>query len=90
MQDTSEDIAGRCNAQLHIGDTFGDNHAVMRCGLDPGHEEPHKEVFERRGKPVEITWYGCCREEEAEAEADYEAEFGNGNDGPYQDEVSKH
>lgn len=71
-----EDVAGECNAQLHIGDDFGDNHTTIRCGLESDHKEPHKEVFERRGRPVEITWYGCCREEEEKSNAVYEAEFG--------------
>lgn len=53
---TPEDVAGECNARLYIGDDYGDNHATMRCGLFPSHEPPHKEVFERRGGMVTVTW----------------------------------
>lgn len=45
-----------CNAELHIADDYGDNHATMKCQLAPGHEGPHKEEFERDGTPVLIYW----------------------------------
>jgi len=51
------DVAGECNARLYIGDNYEDNHVTMRCPLLPGHEGPHKEEFERRGKTVTITWW---------------------------------
>jgi hypothetical protein len=53
-------VEGKCNAELHIADDYGDNHATMLCTLDPGHEGPHKESFIRvkdgKPKPVTITW----------------------------------
>lgn len=52
-----EDVKGECNAHLHLADDYGDNHATMRCSLEPGHEGPHKEEFTRREKPVVITWW---------------------------------
>lgn len=51
-----EDVPGQCNAHLYISDDYGDNEATMRCGLEPGHEGPHKEVFSRSGQPVVVTW----------------------------------
>jgi hypothetical protein len=63
-----EDVAGECNAHLYIGDDYGDNHATMRCSLTPGHEGPHKEEFNRGGKPVVITWWVDQRSEEEDDE----------------------
>jgi hypothetical protein len=63
-----KDVPGECNARLHIGDDYGDNRATMRCGLTPGHVGAHREEFERRKKPVVVTWFGCCREEERQFE----------------------
>lgn len=57
MYGTPEDAPGECNAHLYIGDDYGDNHATIRCSLEPGHEGPHKEEFERGEKPVVITWH---------------------------------
>lgn len=51
-----KDVEGDCNAKLYIGDDYGDNHATMRCQLPVGHEGEHKEVFQRGGEPVTITW----------------------------------
>ena len=48
------DVKGECNAHLYIGDNFGDNHATMRCQLEPGHSSPHEETF--RGGSVKVTW----------------------------------
>ncbi len=48
---------GECNAELHIADDYGDNHATMRCQLEPGHDGPHQEEFERANKPVVVTWW---------------------------------
>jgi hypothetical protein len=49
-------VAGECNACLFIGDNYGDGTATMRCQLAPGHDGVHREVFEREGGPVTITW----------------------------------
>lgn len=65
-----EDIDGECNAHLYIGDNFGDNHATMRCQLEPGHDGPHKEEFERNRKPVIVTWYFDEREEDLDVFGD--------------------
>lgn len=51
------DVDGECNAHLYIADNYGDNHATMRCQLESGHEGPHKEEFDRDGKPVVVTWH---------------------------------
>jgi hypothetical protein len=53
-----------CNAELHIADDRGDNHATMRCDMPAGHEGPHRESFMRRGTPVLVTWE--CDEREPE------------------------
>lgn len=45
-----------CNAELHIADDFGDNHATMKCQLEEGHNGKHREEFERGGKPVVVEW----------------------------------
>jgi hypothetical protein len=45
-----------CKAKLYIADDYGDNVATIRCQLSSGHEGPHLEEFERRGKPVKIEW----------------------------------
>lgn len=52
-----EDVEGECNARLYIGDNYGDNHATVRCSLEPGHDGTHKEEFLRQDKPVTITWW---------------------------------
>jgi hypothetical protein len=58
------DVPGECNARLYIGDDYGDNYATIRCQLKPGHGGPHGEEYEVQDKPVVITWFGCCREDE--------------------------
>ncbi len=68
-----EDVPGECNAQLHIADDYGDNHATMRCSLPPGHEGPHKEVYQHKGEVV-VTWHGDDREDESDAEEDDDVE----------------
>jgi len=45
-----------CGAILQLGDDFGDNACTVRCQLESNHELPHRESFERGGKPVIITW----------------------------------
>jgi hypothetical protein len=65
MFGSPEDVEGQCNAHLYISDDFGDNSATMRCQLTPNHEGPHKEVFQRFAKPVEITWYQDEKEKAA-------------------------
>lgn len=58
---------GKCNAELHIADDYGDNHATLQCQLDPGHAGPHREEFKRDEKPVVVTWE---RDERESAEED--------------------
>lgn len=53
----------QCNAELHIADDYGDNHATMKCQLDAGHDGPHEETFQRDGTPVTVTWFVDEREE---------------------------
>lgn len=62
------DVPGQCNAHCYIGDNFGDNHATMRCQLEPGHDGPHREVF-RRGTCV-LTWEEDERDKEGEEDDD--------------------
>jgi len=45
-----------CDAELHIADDHGDNHATMKCQLEEGHDGPHCERFNRRDTPVVVTW----------------------------------
>jgi hypothetical protein len=54
MWGAPEDVPGRCNARLFVGDDYGDNTATFMCELDPGHEGKHREVF-RDGTAV-IEW----------------------------------
>jgi hypothetical protein len=51
-----EDIEGKCNARLHIGDDFGDNTSTHLCALDPGHEGPHREEWGCKDQKVCLTW----------------------------------
>jgi len=51
-----EDVKGDCNARLHIGDDFGDNHATMRCDLEPGHGGMHCEEYTANGGHVSVKW----------------------------------
>lgn len=50
------DVSGECNALLFIADNYGDNEATIRCQLPLGHDDVHREQFERRGGMVTITW----------------------------------
>jgi len=65
-----EDIEGKCNAALFLGDDHGDNTTTFKCQLEPGHEGPHQEVFNREGvehgrKPVTVRWWNDERVDEA-------------------------
>lgn len=56
-----------CQAELHIGDDYGDNHATMRCQLDEGHEGPHVERFRMLGgetgaRDCRVSWVGDDRD----------------------------
>ncbi len=55
-----------CEAELHIGDDFGDNHATIKCQLPEGHDGTHKEEFQRNGTPVVITFE--CDERQTEGD----------------------
>jgi hypothetical protein len=50
----------KCGAELHIGDDHGDNQATMTCGLSPGHECAHREVYPRGDLTTFVTveWFG--------------------------------
>ena len=50
------DKEGECNARLFIADNYGDNSATIRCQLAPNHDGLHREVFDREGGAVTITW----------------------------------
>lgn len=65
-----QDLDGRCNARLFIGDNYGDNHATFRCQLDPGHDGPHREEYNaHRGGQIVVTW-----ERDERAHCDHEHE----------------
>ena len=49
-----EDVPGECNARLSIADNYGDNHATIRCQLEPGHGGMHTESF--RGRRALVMW----------------------------------
>jgi len=55
-----EDVPGECNAHLHIGDNYGDNHATMRCSLPKGHSGHHRESW--RNDTAHVKWKGDDRE----------------------------
>jgi hypothetical protein len=69
-----KDVEGKCNAELHIADDYGDNHATMKCQLEPGHAGPHREDYthteldnishEPERLPITITWEGDARMED--------------------------
>jgi len=55
-----EDIEGKCNARLYLGDDMGDGSCTFTCQLELDHEGLHKEVF-NRAYPDEageciVTW----------------------------------
>jgi hypothetical protein len=71
MRGRPEKVEGKCCAELHIADDYGDNYATIMCQLDPGHEGPHSEKFHREGTPVVITWwYDETKEEDPENDDD--------------------
>jgi hypothetical protein len=51
-----------CNAELHIADDYGDNHATMHCQLPEGHDGLHREEFQHNGAPVTVEWMADERE----------------------------
>jgi len=57
-----KDVEGECNARLHVGDDYGDNHATMRCQLKPGHKGMHKEEYDSHTGKVVVRWKGDHRE----------------------------
>ena len=51
-------MAENCGAELLLADDYGDNECTMRCMESPGHRgSPHREEFERGGRPVIVTWW---------------------------------
>lgn len=53
-----KDVPSRCNARLHLGDNFGDNHTTCLCGHPAGHMGRHEELSDPGGHRVVITWDG--------------------------------
>ncbi len=52
-----KDVEGQCNAHLHIGDDYGDNHGTMRCHLAPNHQDAyHEETYMSDEQEVTIRW----------------------------------
>jgi hypothetical protein len=70
------DVAGQCNAWLHIADNFGDNHATMRCQLPPGHEGEHTEEWTAmpEGNTRRVAWTGNDKKNEEELDGQEEAD----------------
>lgn len=50
------DNPGKCNAQLHLADDYGDNVATMKCQLETNHEGRHVDIC--RNGQVKIEWEG--------------------------------
>lgn len=68
-----KDVAGKCNAHLHIADNFGDNHATMRCQLPAGHSGLHQEKYLLYGEHnVTVTWDVPCERYEEDEEEEVE------------------
>lgn len=57
-----EDVEGQCNARLFVADTWGDNHATMRCQKAPGHKGLHRELYGQPGARVAVHWEKDARE----------------------------
>ena len=97
MYGEPKDIDGECNARLSIADDAGDNSGTMRCQLEPGHDGPHKEVYNRSivsydcepmseaSSEVVVTWHGCDRKEHQKWDAKYVSEYGPHCDKCYND-----
>jgi hypothetical protein len=72
-----EDVEGKCNARMYLGDDHGDNHTTIICNLPEGHLGRHQEMFKRAGKDragkVTINWdndesYHCPKHGHVEKE----------------------
>lgn len=70
-----EPLPPMCSACLFIGDSFGDNSAIMRCMLLPDHIGWHEERYGRPGNMVHVAWEkdqrekrGCCNQWDHEHE----------------------
>lgn len=50
------DKPGKCNAQLHIADDWGDNITTMKCQLEVGHAGRHVEIW--RDGQAKVEWEG--------------------------------
>lgn len=46
----------RCNAELHIADDYGDNHATIKCQREEGHDGSHEERFRKETMVVITFW----------------------------------
>ena len=66
-----KDKEGACNAVLSLADDYGDNSCTIKCQLPEGHEGPHKEEFQRKDKPVIITYEVDERDNEDSAALDH-------------------
>lgn len=59
MHEPRPNDPGKCNAELHIADDYGDNIATMKCHLEPGHEGRHTEIW--KGGLAKVEWEGDDR-----------------------------
>jgi len=57
-------VSDKCNAELHIGDDFGDNHATMICQLEKDHGGCHIEKWNNNEGDLRLdSWHGDDRDE---------------------------
>lgn len=59
MHEPKPNDPGKCNAELHIADDYGDNIATMKCHLEPGHEGRHTEIW--KSGLAKVEWEGDDR-----------------------------
>lgn len=59
MHEPRPNDPGKCNAELHIADDYGDNIATMKCHLEPGHEGRHTEIW--KSGLAKVEWEGDDR-----------------------------
>jgi|GEM_PF-2832363 len=56
MYGPPDDVEGKCNARLYLGDDMGDNYSTFICLLELGHKGPHEETFNRSPGECTVSW----------------------------------
>ena len=58
----------KCDAELHMADDFGDNHATIKCQLEAEHDGQHQKQYQRKDLSelgvITILWSGDEQEDE--------------------------